>query len=229
MPADQRSGRRELITLLHPVLRAEGWREEGGAEVYFTNIVTRRHRCPIICQGTFYQLLWAISDPIHQCYSSVTCGPVIQLYPIYSSVLRVTRVLLMDANLSITLLFRSPELRSFGKPNSDPFQYLWGDLNFFKVFRERTWEDGFPNQSSLWLPAGWNWVQSLTQLVQVSEQILYILNFIHIIIFQIITWPQRSGQTQLSMRGIISIGQWQSWRKVKCDDWSFSGEHWTVC
>ena len=148
---------------------------------------------------------------------------------LYSSGFRVTRVLLMDANLSITLLFRSPVLRSFGKPNSDPFQYLWGDLIFFKVFRERTWEDGFSNQSSLWLPAGWNWVQSLTQLVQVSEQILYILNIIHIIIFQIITWPQRSGQTQLSMRGIISIGQWQSWRKVKCDDWFFSGEHWTLC
>ena len=138
--------------------------------------------------------------------------------------MRVTRVLVMDANLSITLLFRSPVLRTSGKPNSDPFQYLWADLNFFKVFRERTWEDGFPNQSSLWLPAGWNWVQSLTQLVQVSKQILYILNIIHIIIFQIITWPKRSGPSRLSMRGIISIRQWQSWRKVKCDDWFSSGE-----
>ena len=133
--------------------------------------------------------------------------------------------LVMDANLSITLLFRSPVLRTSGKPNSDPFQYLWDDLNFFKVFREWTWKDGFSFQSSFWLQTGWNWVQSITKLIQVSKQILDILNIIHIIIFQVIPWPKRSDQTRLSILSVIvNIGPWQSWRQVKfLDNW------WRVC
>ena len=42
----------------------------------------------------------------------------------------------MDAELSITLLFLSPVLKTFGKPNSDPFQYLCADLDFNKSFRK---------------------------------------------------------------------------------------------
>ena len=42
-----------------------------------------------------------------------------------------------------------PVLWNSGKPNSDQFQYLCADLNFLKVFRERTLEDGCSYQSSL--------------------------------------------------------------------------------
>ena len=171
--------------------------------------------------------LWGRSEHCYWCYIHLTniLGPsVIQLSS--SGILGCWLLsLVMDANLSITLLFRSPVLRTSGKPNSDPFQYLWDDLNFFKVFREWTWKDGFSFQSSFWLQTGWNWVQSITKLIQVSKQILDILNIIHIIIFQVIPWPKRSDQTRLSILSvIINIGPWQSWRKVKfLDNW------WRVC